>query len=312
MIHETIQPLLCCGFTPCVQRMITFSRLEKHGVNRALQVEVGVGGKGANTARVLVQMGAKPILLGFSGGQNGRTLEAMLDAEGVDYQHVRTEGETRICQTLLEEGRGDPTELVEEMPPLSEMEWSRMEDLISKKDLSGLVSVSGKFPKGVPEKACAWITRQVKEAGGRIVLDVPGEPLLHTLAHQPFWVKMNDEELCATLGKEISMQEGAKELIQKGAQNVVITRGASSAFLWNEQGGWEIFPPQISAINPVGSGDATTAGILLELAKGNDALEAARRGMACGAANALHLHCGVVTPADVERLRKEIVWEEVE
>jgi len=183
MINETIQPLLCCGFTPCVQRMITFHGLEKHGVNRALHVEEGVGGKGANTARVLSQMGADPTLLGFVGGENGRRLERMLDAEGVRYPHVSTVGETRICQTLLEEGRGDPTELVEEMPPLSKMEWSQMEDLISKMDLSGKVSVSGKLPKGAPEQACAWITKKVQEAGGQIVLDVPGAPLLKASAH---------------------------------------------------------------------------------------------------------------------------------
>jgi fructose-1-phosphate kinase PfkB-like protein len=35
-------------------------------------------------------------------------------------------------------------------------------------------------------------------------------------------------------------------------------------------------------------------------------------GMACGAANALHLHCGVVTPSEVERLFEQVVWKEVE
>jgi 1-phosphofructokinase family hexose kinase len=292
--------------------MITFQGLEKHGVNRALHVEEGVGGKGANTARVLSQMGADPTLLGFVGGENGRRLERMLDAEGVRYQHVSTEGETRICQTLLEEGRGDPTELVEEMPPLSKMEWSQMEDLISKMDLSGKVSVSGKLPKGAPEQAFAWITKKVQEAGGQIVLDVPGVPLLEALAQKPFWVKMNYEELSATLGKKTNLEEGAKELLYRGAKNVLITQGASSAFLLNEEGAWTLFPPRIQAVNPVGSGDATTAGILLELASGKSALDAVRLGMACGAANALHLHCGVVTPSEVERLFEQVVWKEVE
>ncbi|MCF7864038.1 MAG: hypothetical protein K9L89_04550, partial [Kiritimatiellales bacterium] len=55
-----------------------------------------------------------------------------------------------------------------------------------------------------------------------------------------------------------------------------------------------------------GSGDAVTAGIAVELAKGSPVSEAVITGMACGAANALHLISGKLEPDDVARLRSQV------
>ena len=53
------------------------------------------------------------------------------------------------------------------------------------------------------------------------------------------------------------------------------------------QGGFR--PPRIRALNPIGSGDAVTAGIAYGILKGKDIAEGMRLGLACGAANALTL-----------------------
>jgi len=87
---------------------------------------------------------------------------------------------------------------------------------------------------------------------------------------------------------------------------VLITRGSRSAFYVNESETLEIFPPRIEAVNPVGSGDAVTAGMAVELARGKDVSEAVVTGMACGAANALNLLSGFLKLKDVERLRNEV------
>ena len=133
------KPIICCGFTPCVQRIIEFANVEKGVVNRAAKVTIGIGGKGANTARMIKQLGGKPTLIGFVGGANGMLLEHMLDEEDVGYRHVVVEGETRICQTLVETGNPETTELVEEMPPLSFDNWSHMLKLFQSLELSGTI-----------------------------------------------------------------------------------------------------------------------------------------------------------------------------
>ena len=300
------KPIICCGFTPCVQRIIEFDQLEKERVNRAARVTVGIGGKGANTARMVTQMGGKPELVGFAGGANGRLLEEMLNNEGVTFRHVEVDGETRICQTLLVAGNPENTELVEEMPPISADEWSRMVALFRSLDLSGaVVAVSGKLPAGAPSDAYAQIAKRVAEQDGCVILDAPGEPLLLALEHKPFIVKINEVELLETVGGE-DLMAACRELIHRGAQSVLITRGSRRVFYVDDSETLEIFPPKIEAVNPVGSGDAVTAGMAVELARGKDVSEAIITGMACGAANALNLVSGMLKLNDVERLRLQV------
>jgi len=305
-MNAPLKPIVCCGFTPCVQRIIEFDRLEKEMVNRAVRVTVGIGGKGANTARMVTQLGGKPELVGFAGGANGRLIEEMLNNEGVAFHHVEMEGETRICQTLLEAGNPEITELVEEMPPISADEWSRMVGLLQSLELSAaIVAISGKLPAGAPVDAYAQIAKLVAEREGCVILDAPGEPLLLALEHKPFIVKINDVELLQTVGGD-DLMAACQELIQRGAQSVLITRGGRSAFYIEESQALEIFPPKIEAVNPVGSGDAVTAGMAVGLSRGQTVSDATITGMACGAANALNLVSGLLKLGDVERLRTEV------
>jgi 1-phosphofructokinase family hexose kinase len=300
------KPIICCGFTPCVQRIIEFKKVEKSVVNRALNVTIGIGGKGANTARMIHQLGNAAELVEFVGGPNGRLLEKMLETEGVGYRHVEVDGETRICQTLVESGHPETTELVEEMPPIFSRDWKRMMDLFQTLELSeAVVPISGKLPAGAPVDAYAQICKLVHDRGGRVIIDAPSEPLLLTLEHEPAVVKINNVELLSTVGGT-DLLLACGELIKRGAKSVLITRGSKSAFYVDAFQCLELFPPKIVAINPVGSGDAVTAGLAVALNEGQNISDALLLGMACGAANALNLLSGYLKPEDVMRLKKEI------
>jgi 1-phosphofructokinase family hexose kinase len=305
------KPIICCGFTPCVQRILEFEKIEKGIVNRASKVTVGIGGKGANTARMVHQLGSAAELVEFVGGSNGRVLEAMLKAEGVGFRHVEVDGETRICQTLVESGNPETTELVEEMPPISSNDWNRMMVLFQSLELSGaVVPISGKLPAGAPVDAYAQICKLVHDRGGRVIIDAPSEPLLLSLMHEPAVVKINDVELLATIGGA-DLLEACGTLMKRGAQSVLITRGSQSAFYVDAFQTVELFPPKITAINPVGSGDAVTAGLAVALNDGLGISDALILGMACGAANALNLLSGYLMPEDVARLKADVVLKSI-
>ena len=313
MLHmnTSSKPIICCGFTPCIQRILEFQKVVKGAVNRSSKLTVGIGGKGANTARMVKQLGGIPMLVEFSGGANGKLLEQMLESAGVDFRHVGVEGETRICQTLVEAGNPETTELVEEMPPIHSDEWDKMTMLFQSMDLAGsMVPISGKLPAGAPTDAYAQLCGIVKKQGGRVILDAPGEPLLLSLEHHPFIVKINDVELLQTVDGD-DLMSACREILNKGAQAVLITRGSRTAYFVDGDRTLEIFPPKIEAINPVGSGDAVTAGMAVALNGGKDIPEAMIDGMACGAANALNLLSGFLKQEDVDRLREEIVVKQL-
>jgi tagatose 6-phosphate kinase len=305
------KPIICCGFTPCIQRILEFPKVEKGVVNRAAKVTIGIGGKGANTARMITQLGGNSMLVGFVGGANGMLLEQMLDEEDVAYRHVVVEGETRICQTLVEAGNPETTELVEEMPPLNQDNWLHMIKLFQSLELEGaIVAISGKLSAGAPVNAYAQLCKIVSEQGGRVILDAPGEPLLLSLEHKPAVVKINDVELLATIGGD-DLMTACRELISRGAQSVLITRGSRSALFVDALQMLEVFPPMIEAINPVGSGDAVTAGLAVSLNAGKSLEDGVIQGMACGAANALNLLSGYLKLSDVRRLQDEIRLESI-
>ena len=299
--------VLCCGFSPCVQRIVEFSSFEKGAVNRAVRTTIGVGGKGANVARMIRGLGEDPLLLGFAGGANGRMLERMLDAEGVRCFHVETVGETRICQTLSATNDPEPTELVEEMPAVRAGEWERMLERLSEvmnRDVEW-VAMAGKLPAGLPADAYARVAEMAADRKAEVVIDASGEALIAALKFRPLLAKMNAEELALTLGTDDPVA-GAEELLARGARSVLITRGAKSAFYVDAAGTSEWFPPRIEAVNPVGSGDAVTAGFVTASLRGAPVEEALRFGMACGAANALERVSGRFDLSDAERLRDEV------
>jgi tagatose 6-phosphate kinase len=305
------KPIICCGFTPCIQRILEFGQVEKGAVNRAQKVTVGIGGKGANTARMVKQLGGEGRLVGFAGGANGQRLEELLTSEGVIFHHVEVEGEIRICQTLVETDNPETTELVEEMPPITPAEWNSMLTLLRSMPLAdSIVTLSGKLPAGAPVDAYARAASLVSRSGGQMILDAPGEPLLLALEHEPFMVKINDDELFETAGGD-DLIDACMQIIGRGARSVLVTRGARSAFFVDELQTLELFPPKIKAINPVGSGDAVTAAIAVALSEGKSVPEVLIDGIACGAANALNLISGMIKLEDVTRLRPKVRIEAV-
>jgi tagatose 6-phosphate kinase len=116
---------------------------------------------------------------------------------------------------------------------------------------------------------------------------------------------MNDEELHQTAGSE-EVTAGCRALLDSGARAVLITRGSRSAYFTDGRQILEILPPEIEAVNPVGSGDAVTAGVATALNRGRGLEEAVIDGMACGAANALNLVSGYLQTDDVERLKPAV------
>jgi fructose-1-phosphate kinase PfkB-like protein len=62
----------------------------------------------------------------------------------------------------------------------------------------------------------------------------------------------------------------------------------------------------VTAVNPVGAGDATLAGFIAALLEGAADAEALARSVAVGAASTLHPVAGVVRRQDIDRLRAHV------
>ena len=156
-------------------------------------------------------------------------------------------------------------------------------------------------------------TRLAREAGALSIVDAQGPALVEALKGRPGLVKPNRLELAATVESELKDEPAViramRNICERGAARVVVTAGQEPALAFDGHRCWRIVPPTIAPVNPIGSGDAFTAGLVSWLLRGEDLGEASRWGCACGAANALTLMPGEVQGEDVEMLRPKVRLE---
>jgi tagatose 6-phosphate kinase len=170
--------------------------------------------------------------------------------------------------------------------------------------------MSGTIASGGPTTLYRDCVRLAENAGALSVVDAQGAALIEALKAKPGLVKPNRPELAASVGRELKSEadvmRAMDELHERGAQRVVVTAGKDPALAFDGKTFRRIITPRIQVVNPIGSGDAFTAGVVWRLLRGDDLGEACRWGAAAGAANALTPMPGELNRKDVIRLAKEV------
>ena len=306
--------ILCLGTTPAAQRVMVFHRLTLDAVNRAVTTLDGAAGKSVNVAKTLKALGEQPVAVGFLGGDRGAEVRALLAAQNIAADFVNVSARTRQCITLLDQAAGTITELVEEGQPVSTADYAALLDILRRRARGARALVmSGSITPGGPADLYFHGTQIARANGALAIVDAQGAPLAEALKAGPDLVKPNRLELAATLGRELpdeaAVIAGMRELRKRGALRVVVTSGQGPTLAYDGQNGWKIQAPQVKTTNPIGSGDAFTAGLAWRLVRGENLGEACRWGAAAGTANALTLMAGEVHRADVERLAAQVSVE---
>jgi tagatose 6-phosphate kinase len=308
--------ILCVGTTPAAQRVMVFRRLTLDAVNRATATSDGAAGKSVNVAKVLRALGERPLATGFLGGERGRALRGALVELGIETDFVEVEAPTRQCVTVIDEGNGTVTELVEESRAVAAEAFDELLARVARHlPACRAVVMSGTLAPGGPADWYGRVTELARARGVLAVVDAQGAPLLAALPAGPDLVKPNRAELAATtrrtLPDEAAVQEAMRELIARGARRVVVTAGAAATLASDGARCWRVRTPAVPVVNPIGSGDAFTAAVTARLLRGDDLGEACRWGAAAGTANALTLLAGDVDPGRVEPLARTATVEQV-
>jgi tagatose 6-phosphate kinase len=309
--------ILCIGPTPAAQRVMVFPNLSLDTVNRATTTLDGIAGKSVNVAKVLKALGENPIATGFLGGERGSLIESALAERGIETEFVRVAPETRQCTTVIDESAGTNTELVQESDAFPREKYRELFDVVRKwAARCRAMVISGTLTPRAPTDFYRRCTQLAAESGLLSVVDAKGTALIEALKARPGVVKPNRSELAATIGHELvseaDLMSAMRELCDRGARKVIVTSGKDPALAFDGQQFWRIHAPKISAVNPIGSGDAFTAGLVWRLLRGADLGEACRWASAAGAANALTMMAGEVRRKDVLRLSAEVKVEEID
>jgi tagatose 6-phosphate kinase len=303
--------ILCIGLNPALQKVYTFDRIAHNGVNRAKTAHSLASGKGINVARTLTLLSHPSVVTGLLGGPNGQTIESALKSEGIHSAFTTIACDTRQCITLIDLTRNVTTELIEPSPQVTSLELDRWihayESLVP---WSRLIVLSGTAPSGIPAITYRRLINYARKQGKQIHVDCGGELWRECALAEPEVLKCNEEEfLSAHNLKRIPFDKLAvisSHCIRGNTSWIVITRGPDAAIFATKNGVYSVLPPKIEAVNPIGSGDAVSAGLACSMLENKSTEDVIRYSMACGTANALISGPGVVRPQDVKRLCDEV------
>jgi tagatose 6-phosphate kinase len=299
--------IICLGTTPALQKTLTFERVTIDQVNRAREVVHSPAGKSVNVAKITRTLGREALAITLLGGQTGAFIQDELRRAGVQGEFVEVPAPTRTCTTVIDRAAGTVTELVEES---AAVQSEAAEQLLAKLEAHlaaarGLV-LSGSLAPGVPSDFYVRCIGAAAKYGMPVILDAQGEPLRVALESRPMLIKPNRTELAATLGMAMdsdeALKQGMRRMVQKGPQWIAVTMGREGAVISDGQRFWRVHSPAVKAVNPIGSGDAFSAGLMAGILNGQSVPEACKLAAACGAANALTPVSGCVYMDDVDRL----------
>jgi 1-phosphofructokinase len=261
---------------PSLDRTIEIGSLTRGAVIRAAAAHLDPGGKGVNVSRALLANQVRSCAVVPFGGDEGRRLVSLLQAEGIDMITVPVAGPTRSNVTLAEPD-GTVTKINEPGTALSAEELDTVaEAVLSAATSADWVVASGSLPPGVPLDVYAGLCRRFSGAGINVAIDTSGPALLAAVAETPALVKPNREELSEATGLTIvslgDAIEAAEILRARGASTVLASLGADGAVLLQDDQIWYGEGPVAEPRSTVGAGDAMLAGFLAAGARGEAAL----------------------------------------
>ena len=259
---------------------------------RAVAEAECIGGKGNLVSAFAVDFGAHSVSLGFAAGENGRRLTQLLRSRGVRPDLSPVQGETRRIMVVADQKRHGQTWLVPETLRVARHHERDLGRRLARwLPKSSWLALCGSLPPGSSAVLYRRFTTLAHSCRVPVLIDSRGRALTLALGASPQLVKLNRDELQATLGEAISrasaLVTALRRLLAEGVELAVCTLGAAGAIAVTGKAGWRILPPAIQMVSSAGSGDAFTAALLAWREKGAEWPEALRWACAAGTAKAL-------------------------
>ena len=270
---------------PSIDFIVRLDHLELGSVNRMTSDDKFAGGKGINVSRILQRLDVDNTATGFIGGFTGRFVENGLIAEGMKTNFVQVSEDTRINVKIK---AGEETEINGAGPKISDEKLEELKAILAGLSSEDTVVFAGSAPSSLGNQVYNTLIPIAKKAGAEVVCDFEGQTLLDSLNYQPLLVKPNSHELADIFGVELNgledIEKYAREILAKGAKNVIISMAGDGALLVTPEAAYFAKPIKGTVKNSVGAGDSMVAGFTGEYVKSGDPIEALKWGVACGTA----------------------------
>jgi 1-phosphofructokinase len=265
---------------PSVDRTLSVDRLTRGAVMRVAGSWSEPSGKGVNVALALHAHGLDSRAVLPVGGIEGRRLESLLRATGLDFVTVQIGGQIRSNVAIIEPD-GTTTKFNEPGPAIDDREIESLtKAAIHAGERAEWLVGCGSLPVGVRPAFYAELVEACRRTPTRIAVDTSGAALTATLPAHPDLIKPNVAELAEASGGPVEtlgdVLAAARHLQELGARSVLASLGPDGAVLVEQDGDAVHGEAHVAAPrSTVGAGDALLAGFLAGGASGTTALRTA-------------------------------------
>ena len=270
---------------PSIDYIVRLDKVLIGSVNRMDSDDKFAGGKGINVSRVLKRLGIENTATGFIGGFTGKFITDTLKEEGISSHFVEVEQDTRINVKIKADAE---TEINGPGPEISSQKLEELEKFLSSLTSEDTVVFAGSSPKNLGNVVYKELIGLTRKTGAKVVCDFEGQTLLDSLEFEPLLVKPNNHELGDIFGVKLEsldqIERYARQILDKGAQHVIISMAGDGALLVTRDGAYFAKPIKGNVKNSVGAGDSMVAGFTGEFVRSGDVIQAFKWGVACGTA----------------------------
>ncbi len=270
--------------TTAHELIVDVPRLVPGEVHRARRAVERIGGKGVNVARFCGRMGVGVRLVAIADEPGALELAHEPDLALATLQVVAS-GVTARTDVICVEATGRATVLNGTAPgPAQAVIEKAVRLLLDPLRPGDVLVLTGSLPLSTPVDLYAHLISAARERGARCVLDASATWLAAALPAAADVVKVSTAELAGARAVTPAAAWSMGRDAAPEPASLIVTAGSRGARLWTAEGCWTLAAARQMAVNPIGAGDAVTAGLCAGLANGSSVTDALAEGVAWGAA----------------------------
>jgi len=248
-------------------------------------------GKGVNISRTLNVGGVENTAFLLLGEDNADVFKKRLADDGINFSEITVKGKIRENITVHTSGKNETRISFEGFECTGEILYG-VEKMLRENLTDTVVTFTGRAALGISTDELKVFLLNLKGKGASLVIDSRSFNTASDLtAVKPWLIKPNEEEISMYTDTKVvdaeSALKAAKEIYEKGIENVMISLGARGAVLYCDEGGFHCPAPKIEAISTIGAGDSSIAGFIAATKLGLSKKEALKYAVCYGSAACL-------------------------
>lgn len=311
-ISDRVHPVpSICVFAPWLIFTVT---IETVGTGDD-EIYIHAGGQGFWVARMIKSLGLQPILCGPVGGETGIVLEALIHAEGIEFEGTSCQ---RWNGGYIHDRRSGKRQKIAEMacPGLNRHEYDNLYDSVLTLGMqSGTVVLTGIINEDIlPNDMYRRLALDLGDNGVSVIADLSTNAI-KTLSGGIDFLKVSHNTLIeagySRDEDESSIWEGLLSLKSTGSRNIIVSRAEEPSLVLLGDRMLKIKAPHFNPMDHRGAGDSMTAALAVARAEGLENEEALRLATAAGALNVTRHGLGTGNRKSIEEIGKHVEIKEM-